>query len=127
MAANYDAGLYEVAKYIILPGFHQPTTATCYVANMKAWNKLPKDIQAIVETAAREASAELFGLHLVKGIEALEKFKEKGCEVIYLPDSEIKKIRKVAIEVWEEYANKSETSRKIYDSQKKWMEQLGLL
>ena len=25
LAANYDAGLYEVAKYIILPGFHQPT------------------------------------------------------------------------------------------------------
>jgi len=127
LAANYDAGLYEVAKYIVLPGFHQPTTATCYVANMNAWNKLPKDIQAIVETAAREASAELFQLHLVKGAEALEKFKEKGCEVIYLPDSEVKKIRKIAIEVWEEYADKSETARKVYESQKKWMEQLGLL
>lgn len=127
LAANYDAGLYEVAKYIILPGFHQPTTATCYVANMNAWNKLPQDIQAIVETAAREASAELFQLHLVKGAEALKKFQEKGCEVIYLPDSEIKKIRKVAIEVWKEYAGKNPTAGKIYDSQKKWMEQLGLL
>ena len=94
---------------------------------MNAWNKLPKDIQAIVETAAREASAELFQLHLVKGAEALKKFQEKGCEVIYLPDSEIKKIRKVAIEVWKEYAGKSDTAGKIYDSQKKWMEQLGLL
>ena len=127
LAANYDAGLYEVAKYIILPGFHQPTTATCYVANMSAWNKLPKDIQAIVEAAAREASAELFQLHLVKGAEALEKFKEKGCEVIYLPDSEIKKIRKVAIEVWEEYAGKSDIARQVLDSQEAWMKQLGLI
>lgn len=42
LAANYDAGLYEVAKYIILPGFHQPTTATCYVINMASWEKLPE-------------------------------------------------------------------------------------
>jgi TRAP-type mannitol/chloroaromatic compound transport system substrate-binding protein len=127
LAANYDAGLYEVAKYIILPGFHQPTTATCYVANLNAWNKLPKDIQGILEAAAREASAELFQQHLVKGAEALEKFKAKGCEVIYLPESEVKKIRKVAVEVWGEYADKNETARKIYDSQVKWMKQLGLL
>lgn len=127
LAANYDAGLYEVAKYIILPGFHQPTTATCYVANMAAWNKLPDDVKAIVETASREASAELFQLHLVKGMEALQKFKEKGCEVIYLSDAEVKKIRKAAMEVWEAQADKSETARKILDSQKAWMKQLGLL
>jgi TRAP-type mannitol/chloroaromatic compound transport system substrate-binding protein len=127
LAANYDAGLYEVAKYIILPGFHQPTTATCYVANMGAWQKLPKDIQAIVETASREASAELFQLHLVKGQEALEKFKAKGCEVIYLPEADIKQARLVAMEVWEEYAAKSDAARKILDSQKAWMKMLGLL
>jgi TRAP-type mannitol/chloroaromatic compound transport system substrate-binding protein len=127
LAANYDAGLYEVAKYIILPGFHQPTTATCYVANMNSWNKLPKDIQAIVETAAREASAELFQQHLVKGAEALEKFKEKGCEVIYLPESDIKQIRKTAMEVWAEYGAKSEKAQKILDSQEEWMKQIGLI
>lgn len=127
LAANYDAGLYEVAKYIILPGFHQPTTATCYVANMNAWNKLPKDIQSIVETAAREASAELFQLHLVKGMEALEKFKEKGVEIIYLPEAEIKQFRNSAMEVWEEYGSKSEKAQKVLDSQKAWMKQLDLI
>lgn len=127
LAANYDAGLYEVAKYIILPGFHQPTTATCYAANMNSWNKLPEDIQGIVETAAREASAELFQLHLVKGIEALEKFKQKGVEVIYLPDSEVKQIRQTAMDVWAEYGAKSEKAQKILDSQKAWMKQLKLI
>ena len=127
LAANYDAGLYEVAKYIILPGFHQPTTACIYAANLDAWNKLPQDIQAIVEAAGREASAELFQYHLVKGMDALAKFKEKGCEVIYLPDSEVMEIRKVAMEVWEEYAAKSPLARQVLDSQKEWMKKLGLL
>ena len=127
LAANYDAGLYEVAKYIILPGFHQPTTATCFVANMAAWKKLPEDIQAILECAVRETSAKLFQVNLVKNFDALEKFKKKGCEVIYLPDSEVKKIRKIAMGVWEEYANKSPKARKVLDSQMQWMRLLGLI
>ncbi len=127
LAANYDAGLYEVAEYIILPGFHQPTTATIYAANMAKWKSLPKDLQEIVVAAAREASADLFQYHLVKGTEALEKFKAKGVQVIHLSENDIKKIRLKAIEVWEEYAAKSPQARKILESQKKWMKMVNLL
>lgn len=127
LPANYDVGLYEVAKYIILPGFHQPVTACYYAANLKAWNKLPKDIQAILECAAREAAADLFQLNKTRSIEALDKFKKKGVQVIYLPEADIMKARKVAMEVWEEYANKSALARKVLDSQKAWMKELGLL
>ncbi len=127
LAANYDAGLYQVAKYIILPGFHQPTTATMYAANMAKWKQLPKDLQEIVIAAAREASADLFQYHLVKGMEALEKFKAKGCEVIYLPEDEVKKIRATAMQVWEEYAAKSPQAKKILESQKNWMKMINLI
>lgn len=127
LMANYNAGLYEVAKYIILPGFHQPVTATCYVANIAAWNKLPKDIQAILECAAREASADLAQLHEETDIEALGLFKAKGCKVINLSQDEVKKIRKVAMSVWDEYANKSAKAREVLDSQEKWMRMLGLI
>ena len=127
LPANYDVGLYEVAKYIVLPGFHQPVTATYYAANLKAWNKLPKDIQAILECAAREAAADLFQLNKTMSMEALKKFKQKGCEVIYLPEADTMKARKVAMEVWEEYAKKSPFAQKVFDSQKAWMKELGLL
>lgn len=127
LPANYDVGLYEVAKYIILPGFHQPVTATYYATNLKAWNKLPKDIQAILECAAREAAADLFQLNKTKSMEALKKFKQKGCKVIYLPEADIMQAREVAMEVWEEYANKSAFARKVLDSQEAWMKELGLL
>jgi TRAP-type mannitol/chloroaromatic compound transport system substrate-binding protein len=127
LPANYDVGIYEVAKYIILPGFHQPVTATYYAANLKAWNKLPKDIQAILECAAREAAADLFQLNKTRSMEALDKFKKKDCKVIYLPEDDVMQARKVAMEVWEEYAKKSALARKVLDSQKAWMKQLGLL
>jgi TRAP-type mannitol/chloroaromatic compound transport system substrate-binding protein len=127
LPANYDVGLYEVAKYIILPGFHQPVTATYYAANLDAWNKLPKDIQAILECASREAAADLFQLNKTKSMEALEKFKQKGCEVIYLSEKDTRYARKVAMEVWEEYAKKSTRARQVLDSQKAWMKRLGLI
>jgi TRAP-type mannitol/chloroaromatic compound transport system substrate-binding protein len=127
LPANYDVGLYEVAKYIILPGFHQPVTATYYATNLDAWNKLPKDIQAILECAAREAAADLFQLNITRSMEAMEKFKQKGCKVIYLPEDDIMNARKVAMGVWEEYAKKSARARQVLDSQKAWMKQLGLI
>jgi hypothetical protein len=60
-------------------------------------------------------------------MEALEKFKQKGCEVIYLPEDDVKKARTVAMEVWEEYANKSDKARQVLESQKEWMRMLGLV
>src|SRR5690554_3530218 len=40
LTANQEAGLGEVAKFIIMPGPHQPTTATSYVANQAAYSAL---------------------------------------------------------------------------------------
>ncbi len=127
LAANFDAGLHEVAKFIIMPGFHQPTTATCFAANSDAWSKLPKDVQAIVESVSREFSMELFQENLVKDFDALKNFKEKGVEVIVLPEADIRKIRTIAMEVWEEYADKSPEAREILESQKNWMKLIGLI
>lgn len=127
LAANWDAGLQQVAKYIILPGFHQPTTATCFVVNMNAWKALPPDLQAILEASARESSMILFAKNLVADYQALENFRKAGVEVIYIKPEEIKKIRKIAMEVWEEYADKSSEARMAYDSQKSWMKTLGLV
>jgi TRAP-type mannitol/chloroaromatic compound transport system substrate-binding protein len=127
LAANYDAGLYEVAKYIILPGFHQPTTATCFAANSDAWNKLPEDVRVIVESVSKEFSMELFQENLVKDFAALKNFKEKGVEIIVIPEDEIRKIRTAAMEVWEEYAAKSPEAGEIFASQKEWMQLIGLI
>ena len=127
LKANWDAGLQEVAKYIILPGWHQPATATSYVANLDAWNSLPDDLKAILEVAARESSMRLFTRHRVESADALKKFIDYGVEVIYLPEEDVKKIREIAKEVWEKYAAKSPLARKIYESQTSYMRLLGLL
>ena len=127
LKANWDAGIQEVTKYIILPGWHQPATATSYVANLDAWNKLPADLKAILEAAGRESSMKLFTRHRVESVRALKDFIDYGIEVIYLPKEDVMKIREIAKEVWAGYAAKSPLAKKVYDSQMEYMKLLGLI
>jgi TRAP-type mannitol/chloroaromatic compound transport system substrate-binding protein len=127
LQANYEAGLYEVAKYIVLPGVHQPTTATSYVANQAAWDRLPESYKAALEVAAREVSGALRQHLLVAGAEVLEKYKEKGVEVLYLSDQNIKENRPTAVEAWRKAAGDDKLANEILASQIDFMKKLGLL
>src|SRR5690606_31961463 len=81
LTANYEAGLAEVAKFIILPGIHQPTTATSYVANTAAYDALPDNYKAALAVAAREISGSLRQRIIVQNSQVLDKYREQGVEV----------------------------------------------
>ncbi|WP_174864263.1 TRAP transporter substrate-binding protein DctP [Comamonas jiangduensis] len=127
LLSNFDSGLAEVAKYVILPGFHQPTTATSYVANKGAYDKLPADFKAALAVAAREVSGAFRQHLLVNDAVALGKYKAKGCEIIYMPADEIKAARPKALEAWKTATKGDALATKILDSQSTFMKDLGLL
>jgi TRAP-type mannitol/chloroaromatic compound transport system substrate-binding protein len=127
LTANFEAGLAEVAKYVIVPGFHQPTTATAYVANRGAYDKLPADLKAALAVAAREISGSLRQHIMVSDAKVLEKYKAKGCEVIHFPASEVTAGRPKAMDAWKAATKGNALAAKILDSQVAFMKQLGLL
>lgn len=127
LMANYEAGLYEVAKYVIMPGFHQPSTATSYVANQGAYDQLPDSYKAVLEVAARETSAALRQHVLAQDGRALKMFAEQGCEIIHLPPEVADKGRPTARQVWHDTAGDDELANRVLDSQIEFMEELGLL
>ena len=45
-------GLQKAAKYYYTTGWHEPATVSELLINKAAWEKLPKDLQAVVENAA---------------------------------------------------------------------------
>ena len=45
-------GLQKAAKYLYTTGWHETATVSELLVNKAAWEKLPKDLQAIVENAA---------------------------------------------------------------------------
>lgn len=127
LTANFEAGLAEVAPFIILPGVHQPTTATSYVANTAAYNALPESFKAALAVAAREISGSLRQHILVQDSQVLDKYREKGVEVIHLDPSEIVAAREKAVESWKKATKGDDLATRIVDSQIGFMQALGLI
>ncbi len=127
LTANLEAGLAEVAKYIIMPGPHQPTTATSYVANRGAYEKLSAPHKAALATAAREISGALRQHILVADTLALKAFQSKGVEVTTLNADELAQGRVQATKAWESATKGNPLAKKMMDSQIAFMKDLGLL
>lgn len=127
LTANLEAGLGEVAKYIIMPGPHQPTTATSYVANKGAYDALPDTFKAALAAAAREVSMALRQHILVSDGTALEEFKKQGVTISSLSPDDVAQGRKQVVDTWRKATNGDALANEILNSQIDFMTQLGLL
>jgi TRAP-type mannitol/chloroaromatic compound transport system substrate-binding protein len=124
--ANYEEGLQEVAKYLILPGVHQPTTATSYVANTRAFDALDAQQKASLAVAAREISGTLRQNILVANGEYLKKFQDAGVEIIDFDPADVAQARGKAVESWKKAAT-DDLSTRMMESQVALMQELRLL
>ncbi|MBL0945128.1 MAG: TRAP transporter substrate-binding protein DctP [Hydrogenophaga sp.] len=127
LTANFEAGLAEVAKFVVVPGFHQPTTATAYVANRGAHERLPAEFKTALAVAAREVSASLRQHILVSDATVLAKYAAKGCEIIRFNPADVAAARPKAMEAWRTATKGDALATRILDSQVAFMKELGLL
>ncbi len=123
---NQRMGFFQVAKYTNYPGFHSMPLGD-FTVNIKEWNKLPDDIKQILKSACREWCWDSIERIAIDDIRALKEMKEKGVSVQAWSDEDLKKVRAVAMEVWDEFAKKSPMTKKVIDSQKDWLRELGLI
>ena len=127
LQANYEEGLHEVTSYVILPGVHQPTTATSYVANTNAWTALSDAQRAALEVAAREISGALRQHILVANGEYLARFEEAGVEAVTLDPADVAEARMKAQESWRAATNDDPLATRILEAQLDLMTDLRLL
>lgn len=125
--ANFEEGLHEVAKFLILPGVHQPSTATCYVANTGAYGQLDDQQRAALAVAAREVSGALRQNIIVDNAEYLAKFEAAGVEIITLDPADVAQARTKAVEAWKKATNGDALATEMMESQKELMTDLRLL
>jgi TRAP-type mannitol/chloroaromatic compound transport system substrate-binding protein len=124
--ANYRLGLHQVAKYFNFPGFHSLPQSD-FTVNKRAWNKLPDDLKEIVRIAQREWCQDFIQRGFIEDLEAVEKMKAAGCVQVKWSDEELTKVRKLAEQVWDEWAKKSPRCKEGVELQKKWLRRLGNL
>jgi TRAP-type mannitol/chloroaromatic compound transport system substrate-binding protein len=124
---NYDLGLAEVARYFVKEGFHQPSGATEFAVRMDVWQALPDDLKAIVEAAVREWSQDQWYTTDVANFAARESMLRRGNVEVVFPEAELAEARKIAMEIWTDWAAKSPASGEIIESQMAFMRHLGII
>lgn len=79
-------GLNEVAEYYYYPGWHEPGAMLEFTVNEQAFLALPKDLQAIVEYAARAANQNMLDEFTARNNESLRALLASGTKLRAVPE-----------------------------------------
>jgi TRAP-type mannitol/chloroaromatic compound transport system substrate-binding protein len=120
-AFDRTLGIWEVCKYVMIPGIHQPASQTEILINKKAWDELPDDLKAIVEAAIWKTRLKSTLWMESKNLEAMDFFKQKGIQVVQMEPETVKTFVKWAWDYMDEMSKKDEFFGKVWNSQKAFM------
>jgi TRAP-type C4-dicarboxylate transport system substrate-binding protein len=92
--------LGEVTKYLV-PAFG--SLAQPYLMNKNFWNKLPPDIQAIIDDMTVKYSERMAALHDETNKKAIDNFVANGGQVQPLSDAVLTQMDPLLVNVWQKY------------------------
>lgn len=109
-------GFSKVAKFYMLPGWHQPSTNQFLYVNKKSWDGLGDQTKAMIETACMAGVA--YSMARAEALQgaALKKFEAEGVKVMRLPEPILKQLQVATREVLDEQAAKDADFKKVLDS-----------
>jgi TRAP-type mannitol/chloroaromatic compound transport system substrate-binding protein len=117
-------GFYQVADYLYLPGWHQPSTNQYLYINLDVWNGLSEQTQAMFNMACMAANA-----YAISRAEALQgavitSFEERGTNVRTYSDEQIRAFYEATQVVMARNSEKDEMFGKVYASMMAFQEEL---
>lgn len=115
-----DLGFHEIAKYLLVPGIHQPSTFLDITVNKKSWKKLPEDLKEIVRTAAKATTLKMVTRAIYADMAALNFFKEKGVQIEYLNPAIQKSLAQKATALMDKKAAADPFFAKVLASQREF-------
>lgn len=84
-SVNWDMGFQEIAEYLIFSATRAPSDPLMFFVNSDAWEELPDDLKQLLQDEALRWTQEHNESEFVKCIEAVEKFRDYGCQLSHLP------------------------------------------
>ncbi|NKQ40553.1 MAG: TRAP transporter substrate-binding protein DctP [Sulfurovum sp.] len=115
-------GFHKVAPYYYT-GWHEPASEMQFMVNKKAFDKLPKKYQTMLEVAMKAASFDMYVENFSASLEAWDKMKTDfpNIKVKTFPKPVIGAMKAAAAEVYEAYATKDPKFKEIYTDYKAYM------
>ena len=126
-STNQAQGMHDVAQHPVYPGFHSMPLVEISM-NKAAWDGLPEEIQDEL-TASVEAFADMQVAALREADEAAVAEAEASGEITVhdWPAEERNRFRSIAMGEWEKAAERSDSSRQVYDTLTEYLQSAGLL
>jgi TRAP-type mannitol/chloroaromatic compound transport system substrate-binding protein len=114
-------GFYKAAKNYYWPGWHEPGTGLEIIVGQKAWDSLPKDLQAIVKAGAARSNIWMLSEFEARNNAALQVLINKHkVQVKQFPEAVLKDLKNFTDDVVAEVAAKDPMSKKVYEAYSKF-------
>lgn len=112
-------GLHQVAQYYYYPGWHEPGPSLEIIVNKDALESLPKDLQAMVEVAARYVNQDMLDEYTARNKDSLADLETNhDVEILPLPDDVLRILHKASDQYLQQVAEQDEMAGKVYTSWK---------
>jgi len=109
-------GLHKAAKYYYTTGWHEPSNVTELLMNKKAWESLPKDLQAIVKSCAQACNLDSHAWSEANNADALtDLIANQGVIAQTLPDEVVTQLKTLTETVLAEKAASDPLTKKVHD------------
>ncbi|PKF78617.1 ABC transporter substrate-binding protein [Vibrio sp. vnigr-6D03] len=117
-AFDLRMGFQKIAPYYY-SAWHEPGSETQFLVNKRVWEKLPKDLQVILETAFRVTAFDMYNQALDANANSWATMKSEypDIKVRDFPPSVLKAMRSATDELLQEQANKDALAKEIIQSQ----------
>ena len=110
-------GLYKSAKFYYYPGWHEPGTVLDNFISLKAWDALPDDLKAVIQTANAYANSYVLNEFNANNNQSLDTLVNKhGVVLKKFPDEVLAGLGKLCGEVIGDLAGTDPLSREVLES-----------
>ncbi|MDP2572897.1 TRAP transporter substrate-binding protein [Vibrio penaeicida] len=121
-AFDLRMGFQKIAPYYY-SAWHEPGSETQFLVNKRVWDKLPKDLRVILETAFRVTAFDMYNQALDANANSWATMKSEypDIKVRDFPPSVLKAMRSATDELLQEQANKDTLAKEIIQSQAEYL------
>lgn len=114
-------GIWEICKYVMLPGLHQPCSQTELLVNKKSYAALPDDLKVALDYAMAKSRLDEWLWMEAESVKAVDFFKKNGVTFVQLDPETVATFTKWAWEYLDERSAKDKMFAKVWNSQKEFM------
>ena len=119
-------GLANAARFYYYPGWWEPGPTLSGLVNQKAWERLPKEYQAIFSSACYEANLTMLSRYDSLNGAALQRLLNGGTELVPYGNIILRSAKDAAFQLFSDMSLKDSGFRRIFEEWKSFRSQVSV-